>query len=236
MFNLIKKLFKKSQPLYRSGWGTGVSFIDQTRGISIDGVPLIVNNIPSKKPEVKRINRKPVEIFKEIISLEPKIDLTDLDFKIKTVERRRRLLKEELEMNPQDEEEALIYLYARKKLLKIKHNFQWEMTNEKLITSLCQKYNVANVPFSGYFKTIPMEAITELEKYLKEHKKFTDVKPILRLIIDDAPTEDSRDSRSGERKKDPILLASSPFGRWYFILGAWDKEVAIVDDLIYKNK
>jgi len=87
------------------------------------------------------------------------------------------------------------------------------------------------VDFSSYSKNIPMEAIDELEKFLKEYTKVTDEKdkPILRLIIDDVP-------ESKERKKDPILLASSPFGRYYYILGAWDKHVEIVDDLIYHGK
>ena len=47
------------------------------------------------------------------------------------------------------------------------------------------------------------------------------------LIIDDG---------GKETRKDPILLAKSPFGNWFYVLGAWDKEVQYIDDLIYYNK
>ena len=85
-----------------------------------------------------------------------------------------------------------------------------------------------------------MEAIDELEKFMKEYEKVSPgTKPVLKLIIDDIP-EKAPDGKvkgdSIERKKDPILLASSPFGRFFYILGAWDKEVEIVDDLIYHGK
>jgi len=63
---------------------------------------------------------------------------------------------------------------------------------------------------------------------------------LVRLIIDESPDRDEKgevkSEVSRERKKDPILLASSPFGKWFYILGAWDKEVEIVDDLVYHNK
>jgi hypothetical protein len=72
-----------------------------------------------------------------------------------------------------------------------------------------------------------MEAIDELEKFINSYNKVSNITPVLTLIIDEGGKED---------KKDPILLAGSPFGKWYYLLGAWDKEVEFVDDLIYHGK
>jgi hypothetical protein len=239
---LLSKLFKKATPLYVSGrslrgLGDGMSFSSEpflqltTSGsfAGSSGQNGMVGNAPRKRLAVK-----PVKLFRELMCDEPKFKLGDIDAQIKFVERRRNLLREELGVGTGDEEEALIYLRARKKLLKKEHNFKWAVTKNSLIKSLCEKYAVSLVSFEAYSKTIPMEAVRELELYLKEHKKYTDAKPVLKLIIDDAPPPGKQ--QSAERKKDPILLASSPFGAWWFILGAWDKEVAIVDDLVYHGK
>jgi len=87
------------------------------------------------------------------------------------------------------------------------------------------------VSFRQYYSTIPKEAIDELEKFVHAYSKVSKLKPVLKLIIDDTPKSPERG-----KKKDPILLAGSPFGKWFYILGAWDKEVEIVDDLVYNNK
>jgi hypothetical protein len=72
-----------------------------------------------------------------------------------------------------------------------------------------------------------MEGIEELEKYAKTYAKVRDDEPCVGLIIDDG---------GKEQKKDPILIAGSPFGNWFYILGAWDKEVEYIDDLVYHGK
>ena len=82
---------------------------------------------------------------------------------------------------------------------------------------------------------MPNEALDELEAYLDLYELYREDKPVFKLIIDDAP-DPVHDGRSQERKKDPILLASSPFGKWWHILGAWDKEVEYVDAIIYHGK
>jgi len=72
-----------------------------------------------------------------------------------------------------------------------------------------------------------MEAIDEIENFEKAFAKVSDKDLELSLIID---------SDGKEKKKDPILLAHSPFGRWWYVLGVWDREVLYVDDIIYNGK
>lgn len=230
--DLIARLRGENKyPAYRSGWsssGDSGPLWSQTISWSSDD-----SSSRKKKPKDKRIAKKPVDVYKELLTEMPKMDLVDLDNQISIVKRRVRML-EELGSPISDEHEALGFLQARKLLLKYKSEFKWQAATFEAVRNLCKKYKVVEVDFNGYYKTIPMEAIDELEKFMKAYTRVRKDKPVLKLIIDDAPAPGEK--VSAERKKDPILLASSPFGRWWFVLGAWDKEVAIVDDLIYNGK
>jgi len=246
MFDFLKGLKKKKPlPLYRTGWGSGtggsfVSFdtsqyVNITSSLSSDSGQ--ITGVAKEKNEDTRISKKPVEVYKEILSEEPFIDVSDIDAKIKMVENRIKVLRDDLGINVSDEPEALEFLKARKKLAKVgkKHGFGWATTTIALVNDLCKKYKLAYVDVQSYYKTMPLEAIEELEKYLKEYKKYTDIPPVIKLVIDDEPPKNV-EGKDNERKKDPILLASSPFGKWFFVLGAWDKTVAVVDELIYEGK
>ena len=179
-----------------------------------------------KVTEDTRKEVKPIEVFQELTADEPQIDLNGLDKKIEIVKRRSKLFKQ-LSGSSFDEDMALKYLRARKNFPKYGKLFVWKITTDDKIQALCKQYKVQLVSFGGYKKNVPMEALDQLEKFLDAHEKVTDVKPDFSLIVD---------SGGKETRKDPILLARSPFGKWYYILGAWDKEVEIVDDLIYKGK
>jgi len=131
--------------------------------------------------------------------------------------------------NMGNEDEALGFLKARKKYQKCGKLFCWATTTDELIDKLCKKYKVRMVDFGSYQRNVPAEAIDELEKFVNAYDKVRNDTLILKLIVDDKPD-------SPEKKKDPILLAASPFGAWWYVLGAWDREVEIIDDLIYHKK
>ncbi len=224
--DLIKKLRgnKNNKRLYRSGWNLTE---DRSEPMSAYLVEETSGSSKRSNSEDKRIAKKPVEVFKEILSEEPKVNLNNLDQQIALVKRRMNFLIDELGMQASDEKEALKFLEARKELVKNKTLFGWAVTTFSKIEELCKKYKVRLVDFQSFYKCVPMEAIDELEKFIDAYRKVSKDEPILKLIIDEG---------GKETKKDPILLASSPFGKWFFVLGAWDKEVEIVDDLIYNGK
>ena len=184
-----------------------------------------------KEEKDERIEKKPVEVFKEILVDIPQINLNDLDKQIKTIKQRVEVLKDHVgQLNFSDEERALMFLEARKGYNKYGKHFAWKTTTEELTRKLCSTYKLRRVPIDGYYRTIPTEGIEEIKKFAYLWEKVLDpddYKPKFSLIIDDG---------GKETKKDPILLATSPFGNWYYVLGAWDKEVEYVDDLIYKGK
>ncbi|MCK4307288.1 hypothetical protein KAW50_03560 [candidate division WOR-3 bacterium] len=223
------KAKKKRSYLYRSGWSARYG-ISEAESIAVEEFVTYTDSTSSgkrKKKKDSRIEKRPVEIFKEILSKEPKVDLRNLDSQIEIVKKRKKFLEEELELPADDEEEALKFLLARKKYLKHQGKFRWSTTTFPKIEALCKKYKVKLVNFDSYYKTVPMEAFDELEKFISAYDKVRNDKPVIKLIID---------SGGKETRKDPILLVGSPFGKWFFVLGAWDKEVEIVDDLIYKGK
>ncbi len=233
----IKKLKKNAKQTYVSGYqempteSAGTS----SQGWHINSTPTIMqvnqyDEVNMKAQEVKdtRIEKKPVDVVKEIIGEQPVINLVDLKKQIKVVERRARLLEEELNVKPNDEKLALQYLRARLVYKKYESQFRWAITTNELIDKLLSQYKLRSVSFQGYYKNVPMEAIDELEKFIRAWRNIIKKgEPELRLIIDDG---------GKEQKKDPILIASSPFGRWWYVLGAWDKEVEYIDDIIYKGK
>jgi hypothetical protein len=175
-----------------------------------------------------RVEKKPVEIVSEIIAKKPEIQVGAIDDQIKIVKARLKVLKR---FNGQtgDELLALRYLKARKRFTKNEKLFPWAITTDAMISELVKKYQVQFVNFGSYSKSVPIEATDQLEKFSTAWEKTVDDEftPDIKLITD---------YKGPEHKKDPILLAESPFGAWWYVLGAWDKEVEIVDDLVYKGK
>ena len=213
---------RTSKNLFRSMWNdnpTRVYELTEHSGTNFGS--------SNSKEKDKRIDKKPVEIFEKIISEEPKIDLSDLDGQIKIVKERMNALTQHVRgADLQHEKIALGFLLARKKYEKNVTKFQWAITNQDMIDELCKKYKVKTVGIDLYYRNIPTEGVDEIKKFGEALAYVSHNDPIFKLIIDDGGKEE---------KKDPILLAQSPFGNWYYILGAWDKEVEIVDKLIYKG-
>lgn len=177
----------------------------------------------------KRKTAKPVDVFKQIIGKEPKMNLKNLDTEIGIVEKRAEFLKENFpDIGVSDEEVALKFLLARKKYDAAKDRFRWPITSQEKIDKLCSKYRLRIVSFTSFYKTVPDEGLDEMEDFMKAYQKVRKDEPFFQLIADETGEE--------TKKADPILLAGSPFGNWFYVLGAWDKEVEIVDQLVYPKR
>ena len=175
-----------------------------------------------------RIDKKPVEVFEEILKEVPVFEVTEsvLDAHIKIVEERIKILSEHIrDSSFSDEYQAIAFLKARKSFWANRDLFKWKTTTEDMIKALLKKYKLTMRNIEGYHRNLPKEAVDEIAKFTKAFRLVVkDGDPLFEMIMDkDGP----------ETKKDPILLARSPFGRWYYVLGAWDLEVLIVDELVY---
>jgi len=204
----------------------------------IPGISVEAENVPNlPSPKIERVAVKPIEVFNEIKKEDIEVDFKNLDEKIKVVEERLEVLAEHLsEEHLKDEYRALFYLKNRKKYIKTKCNFDWAMTNQDAMNDLCKRYKLKISALKQYYTLVPKEGIAEIKRYTKEYKKITNDLPIFQLIIKDDNTQSDEDKQQRKKNRDPILVANSPFGNFFFVLGAWDDEVEVVDEIIYYGK
>jgi hypothetical protein len=227
----IRQLKEKKQNswLYRSGWelltGQNGALFSYT-----DAVEVIPGNSTQTKKIDDRIDKKPIEVFEEIISETPSINLNNLNAQIKMIKQRKDVIQKVIGRPASDEIEALGFLEARKKYEKNKDLFKWSIATFSKVEDLCKKYKLATVDFQNTtaHKLVPMEGILEIDKFVNAYEKVRDDHPVLKLIMEDKPEQ--------KKRADPIIIASSPFGRWFYVLGAWDKEIEIIEELIYNKK
>lgn len=76
-----------------------------------------------------------------------------------------------------------------------------------------------------FIADMPKDAVNVMKDYAKETKELCGKKPVFYIIAD------KKDFKKSESRRDPILLAQSPFGHFWQILGAWDEEMILVDEL-----
>lgn len=194
-----------------------------------------------KKPEDPRKEVEPKAVFGEIKTEPLDISFENLDEKIKNVTERIDILKDHLdEAHLQDEHRALFYLKNRRKYMDTRKNYpiDWAMTTEDAVDHLCKTYKLKIVPLKQFYTLVPKEGVKEIGRYTKAYKAITGDEPIFELVIKDKPEQKPKEKKPEQKRKDrdPILLANSPLGNHLFVLGAWDDEVEIVDEIIYYGK
>ena len=72
---------------------------------------------------------------------------------------------------------------------------------------------------------MPKEAIYVMKEYEKQTDTLCAKKPVFYIIAD------KKDFKKANTRRDPILLVQSPFGHFWQILGAWDKEMMFLEEL-----
>jgi hypothetical protein len=223
---LLQMFRKKSKRL----WASGEALTTQEPNSPMQAIRWNENvQIEGKSTNAdERIAAKPKDIVNEILCKddEVKLDFSNLKAKIKAVEKRRDFMRDDMGVQTSDEEQALGYLNARLTLTKQKNAktlFPWHITTQDKIDALCKKFKVsAGHSLSSYKRCIPQEALDVMEQYLKACRVISKKEPTILLIVDVG---------GQEQRKDPIVYATSPFGNYFYVLGAWDKEVEIIDEL-----
>lgn len=77
----------------------------------------------------------------------------------------------------------------------------------------------------SFYPDFPKEALEAMKEYREFCIKLCEKLPVFYVIAD------SKDFEQRNKRRDPILLAQSPFGHFWQILGAWDKEMVFLGDL-----
>ncbi|MDD5542842.1 MAG: hypothetical protein PHX83_06675 [Acidobacteriia bacterium] len=231
MFGWLKRIFKRRGKLSLIGdGGESLPWFRSTRipNVGMSAVTLLVGDTSNESMD----NRAEIEPRDLICAVEAGVCIsTDgIDDKIKQLRDRQKFWKEKLKRRiPVEISQAIVMLEARKKYPSLAECIPWKTTTQERIDELCEKYKVDFRSLDDFIPELPSEAVTEVEAFVKIMDVALADKPELKspklFVI--APTKMFK-----TRKGDPILLAASPFGEFYYVLCAWDKEVRFVGELL----
>ena len=185
---------------------------------------LITNNEDSTPEKPQKIRIKPIDVLDELEKVPVPWNLNNLDDKISVLEYKKDLITQHYAKR---EVIALIErLTNRKKWTNFSKYFsQFENTTDEKISKLLSKYDLEMHPSDIFVPEFPDDAISVMKSYTEQLKKLCGKKPIFYVIA-----EPDKFKKAYE-KRDPILLVQSPFGFYWQILGAWDKEMLLLSEL-----
>lgn len=113
-------------------------------------------------------------------------------------------------------------LYAK----HIKFFEQYPYTSTAKINKVIAEHsNLKLGQIAQFVADMPKEAVKTMKDYSKECAALCGKQAVFYIIADKA------DFKKTEQRRDPILLAQSPFGHVWQILGAWDKEMMLLSEL-----
>jgi len=99
-------------------------------------------------------------------------------------------------------------------------------TTSLLINEVVEAHSNLRCKLAGEFiPDMPTEAVEAMEEYNEMCKKVSGKTTHFYVVAD------KKDFGEVARRRDPILLAQSPFGFFWQILGAWDEEMIYLGDL-----
>jgi hypothetical protein len=182
--------------------------------------------LSEKENNSSRIEKKPKEVVDELERMplpwttkEQDLDKQIAIFKDKTLLTNQRYVAAQLEG-------IIKRLENRKKYHEYAAFFEeFPNTSDDKIDSLLKKYKLCLNESTLFIPTFPEEAVKIMKQYVIITEKLTGEKPVFYVIAEET------DFRDKVKKNDPILLAQSPFGFYWQILGAWDKEMLLLGEL-----
>jgi hypothetical protein len=190
---------------------------------------LAVNEISTSSDESnppKRRKVMPKDVLPELYELAQYVKMDLLDEKIALIEKKLSLTVSN--HYSRSEMEAMIERLKNRKMFTgdIEVFFSgFKATTDEKITELLAKYDLVIKTSDLFIAEFPEEAINIMAKYTEHCQTLCNKKPVFYVIA----TSDYFQVKFAQR--DPILLAQSPFGFYWDILGAWDKELVFSPEL-----
>lgn len=185
------------------------------------------------KTETAKVLVKPIDVLNELEKKPSNWSLEGLADKILMMEEKIELTTQKI--SKEESEGLLLCLKNRRKFDKKckaaggktyrEYFSQFDETDEIKIDVLLKKYSLVMKSADIFIPEFPADATKTMATATKVTMELCGKKPRLFVI---ANKEQFRDA---DGKRDPILLAQSPFGFYYYILGAWDKEMLYLPEL-----
>jgi hypothetical protein len=192
--------------------------------IVVSGTFLTSDSSDDGNTTPQKIAIKPIDVLEQLERVPTPWTLTNLDEKISILKYKEKLITQSYSRN---EVTGLIErLQNRKKYMKHKAFFDsFDNTTDEKIEVLLEKYDLVMKTSDLFIPEFPDDAIEVMRQYTKVMKKICKKKPVFYVIAE--PDK----FRKAYEKRDPILLVQSPFGFYWQILGAWDKEMLLLSEL-----
>lgn len=168
---------------------------------------------------------KPIEVVGELERVPDVLSMENLEDKIKILE-----MKKELLQNNRYAKNEIIDMIDRIKNRRRYDEFkefyeQFDNTTTEKIIELVSKYKLVLKSSELFIAAFPDDAVMIMRSYVDNTVALCGKKPLFYVIAEEQMFKEEY------KKKDPILLAQSPFGCYWQILGAWDKEMILLQEL-----
>lgn len=189
------------------------------------GILMAVGANGSKSKNVpEKIAVKPIDVLNELETVPTPFTLTLLDEKIGILKDKEKLI---VQRYANREIKALIERVENRKKYATNSKFfdQFSNTTDEKIALLLSKYQLVMKTSDIFVPEFPDEAIKVMKDYTEKCELLFKKKPLYYVIAEE------KDFKKAWDKRDPILLVQSPFGFYWQILGAWDKEMLILSEL-----
>ena len=196
----------------------GGNSVDVFTNITVDGEQQSSTTYPTK------VKVKPIDVLHELETIPTPFTLTLVDEKIEILKDKSALITQHYAKR---EVEALIErLNNRKRYNEFNKFFdKFPNTTEEKVDVLLEKYDLVMKSSDIFVPEFPDDAIKVMKDYTKQMVKLCGKKPVFYVIAE------PKDFKKAYEKRDPILLVQSPFGFYWQILGAWDKEMLLLSEL-----
>jgi len=183
-------------------------------------------------PPVKKVIVKPKDVLGELGRRPTHFSLEGLAEKIAIVEAKKDLIRQNVASKEMDW--LLVCLQNRQKYdqkskaarATYREYFShFDSTDQALIDDLLKKHSLVMREADTFIPELPSDATRTLATFTAVCDELCGKKPRVFVIAN------VDQFRAAYAKRDPILLAQSPFGFYYYILGAWDEEMLLLSEL-----
>ncbi len=187
-------------------------------------VPIAEQQPGNQEKDSKPSFKKPIEVLAELEIIPTPVNLKDIDKNIELLKKKEKLAAQLY--SQYNIKAAIACLENRKKYDEFKEFYErFPYTNSDKIEALTSAYNLVLKTSEIFVPEFPEEAILIMDAYQEATMKLCGKKPTFYVIA----TKD--DFTKKDKQRDPILLVQSPFGFYWQILGAWDKEMILLSEL-----
>lgn len=176
----------------------------------------------------------PKDILHELETVPVPADFNELDSKLSTYMRIHDLIRlDSSRGNRETIQDVIQRLQNRKKYMtdkKLREFFeQFKNTTDEALNHLLDRNQHLRIgPADDFIPEMPVDAHEKMLSYSDTVVSMCGAKPVFYLI---AKISDFRQKGHEREGRDPILLAQSPIGFYWQIIGAWDEEMTLVNDL-----